>query len=197
MPTVYNKVTAGGQTLIDLSQDTVTSAAHIVSGHTGHLADGTQVAGTGGGGGGLVYESGTYTPASDVAKPTINFANSHNNLPVFVLIEDATGTYYSTSYSNCLFIFYNYYGLTGEPIYVSATSVRYATVRYDLRVTNATSLTASSNSVSYPPDVTGSSSSYYNYWVTSTGFMPGTGSDSRYWRAGRTYKWIAVWAPTS
>lgn len=49
MPTTYNKVTAGGQTLIDLSQDTVTDASHIVTGHTGHLADGTQVAGTGGG----------------------------------------------------------------------------------------------------------------------------------------------------
>lgn len=31
---------------IDLSQDTVTSANHIVSGHIGHLADGTQVIGT-------------------------------------------------------------------------------------------------------------------------------------------------------
>ena len=44
--TVYNKVTFNGTTLIDLSQDTVTSAEHIVSGHTGHLADGTQVPGT-------------------------------------------------------------------------------------------------------------------------------------------------------
>lgn len=42
----YNKVTFNGTTLIDLSQDTVTSASHILSGHTGHLADGTQVAGT-------------------------------------------------------------------------------------------------------------------------------------------------------
>lgn len=50
MPTVYNKVTAGNQTLIDLSQDTVTSASDIVSGKVGHLADGTQVTGTGGGG---------------------------------------------------------------------------------------------------------------------------------------------------
>ena len=48
MPTVYNKVTAGGSTLIDLSQDTVTSASDIVSGKVGHLADGTQVTGTGG-----------------------------------------------------------------------------------------------------------------------------------------------------
>ena len=51
MSTTFNKVqTSDGRVLIDLSQDTVTSAAHIVSGHTGHLADGSQVAGTGGGG---------------------------------------------------------------------------------------------------------------------------------------------------
>ena len=50
MPTIYNKVSANGTTLIDLSQDTVTSASHIVTGYVGHLADGTQVTGTGGGG---------------------------------------------------------------------------------------------------------------------------------------------------
>lgn len=44
--TVYNKATFNGQTIIDLSQDTVTSAEHIVSGHVGHLANGTQVMGT-------------------------------------------------------------------------------------------------------------------------------------------------------
>ena len=48
MPTVYNKVVADNTTLIDLSQDTVTQASHIVSGYVGHLADGTQVTGTGG-----------------------------------------------------------------------------------------------------------------------------------------------------
>ena len=51
MPTTYNKVVAGNQTLIDLSQDTVTQASHIMSGYVGHLADGTQVTGTGQGGG--------------------------------------------------------------------------------------------------------------------------------------------------
>lgn len=44
--TIYNKITINNDTLIDLSQDTVTSATHIVSGHVGHLADGTQVTGT-------------------------------------------------------------------------------------------------------------------------------------------------------
>lgn len=46
MPTVYNKVTKDGTTLIDLSQDTVDSAADIVAGKTGHLNDGSQVTGT-------------------------------------------------------------------------------------------------------------------------------------------------------
>lgn len=51
MPTVYNKVVIDGVTKIDLSQDTVTSAEHILAGHTGHLANGNQVPGTGSGGG--------------------------------------------------------------------------------------------------------------------------------------------------
>lgn len=46
MPTVYNKVTANNQTLIDLSQDTVSSASHIRNGYVGHLNDGTQVIGS-------------------------------------------------------------------------------------------------------------------------------------------------------
>lgn len=45
--TIFNKVvTEDGRTLIDLSQDTVTSASHIVAPYVGHLADGTQVTGT-------------------------------------------------------------------------------------------------------------------------------------------------------
>lgn len=46
-----NKVQlSDGTVLIDLTNDTVTSASHIVSGYVGHLADGTQVVGTGSGG---------------------------------------------------------------------------------------------------------------------------------------------------
>lgn len=48
MPTIYNKVSANGKILIDLSQDTVTQTRHIMSGYIGHLANGYQVIGTGG-----------------------------------------------------------------------------------------------------------------------------------------------------
>lgn len=46
-----NKVVYGNTTVIDLSTDTVSSAADIVSGKVGHLRDGTQVTGTASGGG--------------------------------------------------------------------------------------------------------------------------------------------------
>lgn len=41
-----NKVVYNGQTIIDLSADTVSSASDIVAGKTGHLRDGSVVTGT-------------------------------------------------------------------------------------------------------------------------------------------------------
>lgn len=46
MPTIYNKVELDGTTLLDLSQDTASSASHIRQGYTAHLNDGTQVTGS-------------------------------------------------------------------------------------------------------------------------------------------------------
>lgn len=48
---VNKVVRSDGTTLIDLTGDTVTHASHIISGRIGHLADGTQVTGTGQGSG--------------------------------------------------------------------------------------------------------------------------------------------------
>lgn len=42
-----NKIVYNGNTLIDLSQDTVSDASHIMQGYIGHLNDGSQVTGTG------------------------------------------------------------------------------------------------------------------------------------------------------
>lgn len=67
--TAYNKVTLDNEVLIDLSSDTVSSASHIMSGYVGHLNDGTQVTGTGGGAATLgtksITSNGTYAATSD------------------------------------------------------------------------------------------------------------------------------------
>ena len=76
MPTVYNKVVIDGVTKIDLSQDTVTEAGHILTGHTGHLANGNQVPGTGSGGSNAytrteILPVQTFTPDSSQKRATL------------------------------------------------------------------------------------------------------------------------------
>lgn len=309
MPTTYNKVVAGNQTLIDLSQDTVTDASHIVSGHTGHLADGTQVAGTGGGGGtyqaktninpttssqtitpdsgydalssvqinampsgtagtptatkgtvnnhsvsvtpsvtnttgyitgstktgtavtvsaselvsgsetktangtydvtnlaqlivnvsgssGLVYETGTYTPTNDIARPTISFANTHNTTPLLVTIIDTSAASSSTASSAEFFTYVDVYRYTNTGFPYNTSSVRYGVAHYYYRSSNSS--TNGTLSVTYNSDNTGdSSTSYSRYFATESNFKPYFNSTSRYFRRGRTYKWIAVWAPAT
>lgn len=107
MPTVYNKVTAGGNTLIDLSQDTVTQASHIMSGYVGHLADGTQVTGTGAGSSYTLLASQDYTvnttstSATSVGSIEVkNYGTPRNTVIFFVQAIDTegirSGYYYCT-----------------------------------------------------------------------------------------------------
>lgn len=81
-----NKVQYGNNTLIDLSQDTVSSAADIVSGKVGHLRDGTRVTGTASGGGstkniqvysGIDYARTTSYTATDVTL-TVSKSGTYN-----------------------------------------------------------------------------------------------------------------------
>lgn len=66
-----SKIILNGVTQIDLTQDTVANAAHIMNGYVGHLVDGTQVTGTGQGSGTLISKTitlnGTYDPDDDNA----------------------------------------------------------------------------------------------------------------------------------
>lgn len=80
MPTIYNKVTANGTTLIDLSQDTVTSASHILSGYVGHLADGTQVTGTGSSGSGVPVLQSKSNISPTGSSQTITADNGYDGL---------------------------------------------------------------------------------------------------------------------
>lgn len=79
---VNKVVKSDGTTLIDLTGDTVTSASHIMSGYIGHLADGTQVTGTGQG-----VSSGyqTYTVTVEIGENSVSNALALYNyfLPYF------------------------------------------------------------------------------------------------------------------
>ncbi len=183
------------------------SASELVSGSETKTSNGTYdvtnlaqivVNVSGGGSGGLEYEEGTWTPATDIARGTISFSKTHTDMPVYVMLSDATDSYSDTTYSGHLWIYADYWKTNGSPIYQSTTSINYARVVYVYRSTGTTSLTSSYRDFTVNSDDTSDGSAMYpRYWVNPSGFNPYLNSSSTYWRSGRTYKWIAVWAPTT
>jgi len=145
-----------------------------------------------GGGGGLEYEEGIFEPNADIARPTISFTNPHSASPAFVLMADIAETAPPTADSNLAFSYSDWnsaFGITitpnASPITNNYGMVYYlymANTRAGVTITKLEE-TASNNSRAY--------------WVDKTGFYPSSASNSRYWKSGRKYKWIAIWMPES
>ena len=108
-PYVNKVVTSNGNTLVDLSQDTVTEASHIMAGRVGHLASGAQVTGTGqGSSNNPTFETEWQDVYSDwqagyYYDPDNDFA--YTQIPSTETTWEVTETYISTSctpYSNLI-----------------------------------------------------------------------------------------------
>lgn len=211
-----NKVVYGENTLIDLT-DTTATADKILTGYGAYGADGVWMNGTataggsvtqdqdgfivlpptgggGGGGGGLEYESGTWTPTEDIARGTINFTGTHSEKPIYVTLSDVSSASTISASSNLGFCYVDTYKMFGAGVPYSTSSLRYG---YYSVLYYTGSGAISTYQYFYDSDTEGSTSGYPSYWVTETGFNPYTNSDTRYWRSNRTYKWIAVWKPTT
>ena len=143
-------------------------------------------------GGGLEYETGTWTPTSDISRGTITFSNTHTYPPALYTISDATGTLNPTKNSALFNAYCDVYRLWGVGFPVTSTDYRYAVVTQTYRGSSGATHTVTYCSVN--SDDTGSESgSYPRYWATPTEFHPYVGATTRYWRVGKTYKWIAIW----
>lgn len=136
---------------------------------------------SGGGGSGLVYETGTYKPTSDVATPTINFANTHTSPPFMVLISDTTGTVESAN-SMLYWAIYSWYYLFGVTVYGSSSAQYYARSQYGYKTSSSISQSGSNIN----------STSTLGRCISATMFKTNNGT-SQYFMANKTYKWIAVW----
>lgn len=133
-----------------------------------------------GGGGGLEYEEGTWTPATDTNTEWVAFANAHTSAPTFILIVDtATSTTTANSYVSATLA--NYDSINVTPGIMLAVRLQYKNSSNSWAGTNA------------QPEYAYQVATY----VTNEKFKANGSSTSYYWRAGRTYKWIAVWAPSA
>ena len=140
----------------------------------------------------LAYEEGTFTPASDVARPTISFSNTHSAPPAYACIFDTSSASTQTADSISYVIYSDPYRMFGGGTFAYGGSDRYATVTAAFKT--STGGNAFVGFMDYSSDDSGDSTKAYSrYWVTESTFRPWANSDSRYFRSGRTYKWMAVW----
>lgn len=189
-----NKVEYGGTTLIDIT-DTTAEDADVAEGKVYYKASGLRSVGTasgGGGGGGLEYEEGEWVPAEDVNTATIPFSKTHTKPPFTVLMADITGGQYDTSTYLSGFFYSETSALWGAGM-PSTTANAYAYGGIVAVRASRQNLT-NSNGFRYDSNTSGSTTTYPRYFVTESGFTPKGTSTSHLFKAGRTYKWIAIWA---
>ena len=221
VPAIEVPKSGGGTASFTDVTDTTATASDVLSGKYFYTAAGEKTLGTGTGGGGgsvtqdqdgfivlpptgggtpsggLEYETGTWTPSANTESYFISFTNTHTVAPSYYTIEDATGTF-SNQYANIHLVNYvNFQQITGEPIDVDGgTTFRYGLVNTQVR-SGTNTLAVQNTQITVPyTDSADSTSSCSRFWAKETGILAYRGS-GYYFRSDRTYKWIAVWAPTT
>lgn len=136
---------------------------------------------------GLEYESGSYSPTSDIARPSISFTNSHSSRPFFILIQDVTTNSSATTNSGLAWSIISYYDAFNSTV-TNGTTTYYGRTVY-LYVSSSGISVSGTNQTSE----SGTSTSAIEYHMSASSFTPYFGSSTRNFRSGRTYNWIAVW----
>jgi hypothetical protein len=153
---------------------------------------------SGGGGGGLVYETGFVTLSADASTLLINFADTHTVAPFYYMICDDSNQYQSMQI-NLFAAYYNYHQMFGNALTTNGKSYEYGMYHCGYRnAAGASTITRIALPLTTP--YTNSADSITNnsrYWATETQIKGYANSTNRYWRSGHTYKWVAVWVPTS
>lgn len=184
-----NKVVLKDETIMDIT-DTTAEAGDVKEGKAFYGMDGVKTLGTLIEKSGLTYEEGTLELETDNKSPIIYFNDTHEKAPFFIAMFDTTGTDMAPTYSSIYFIYYDYYQLYGNNYYQSASTKVYETIIEGYR-SSYSSLSSSArhftNNSDYMDDRYSNAPRYY---VKENYFKPEFGNA---WRAGRTYKWIAIW----
>lgn len=186
---------ANGQKLVGTASGGITPSGTISITQNGTV-DVTQYASAdvnvSGGGGGLEYETGTWTPTASTPRGQVLFQNQHTSAPSIILMASLGGSW-SNNYLTS-FYYIDYYKLFGDGITTSSSGIAYAmasaTRYYGSGLQDVMGLYIPNSSDSTED----STQDYPRYYATETMFCPCYGSNtSNKFRAGRTYSWIAIW----
>ena len=136
---------------------------------------------------GLIYETGTYTPSSDTTTPYISFTDTHSSNPIYINIIDTTETLASEN-SMLSWTFIDWYDAFDSNFLGTSSTNYYGRYVYQYKTSSGVSAGTNESTT-----LTSNSGGLY-YLLDNTLFAPYGFGSSRYWRSGRTYEWIAVWA---
>lgn len=175
------------KTLIDLTGDTAT-AEDVALGKLFHLANGEQATGTGGGGG-LKYETGTWTPTSNVETGSITFANAHDEPPTIVVVS-ANVDSASQNYTMMRMIVVDYCKISN--LDGTATGLVSGLLAVNRRATSSTTYQASTTILKKGGASTSTDYQSFRAYATASGITV-YGTSSYYWRANVPCSWIAIW----
>lgn len=140
----------------------------------------------------LEYESGTWTPNSNISHGSIAFSNVHTKPPAMVVVQDNETTL-APNDSGLINVFADFLQIGLAPVLSPSNRTRYGAC-YINSIKNDGTLGNTYYLMQYPyTDPTDTVVGYMRYWATETEFKPYTGDDSRYWHSNRTYKWLAIW----
>ena len=139
------------------------------------------------GGGGCDYETGTYTPTADIARPSISFSKTHSTPPVLIGMSDVSDNSTITGNSVVVWLFFDAYQQNGSGYPYSTEVQRNSVMFYSIKTSSGVS--NSGLMITYSSDNPASTDKYYSrYWATESGFRPWANDNSRYFRKNRNYK---------
>lgn len=169
-----NKVNFGGNTLIDLTGDTLESAEQLLKGIIAHAKDGSKIEGTlEAGGGGYEVSFGLINLAED--SKTITFEHGLSKAPDYVSIFLPIGYSYA-SYANSLRTYYKQHGISSigvkHDVYATMSSKSYAYHESGMAV----------GEVAFTIDDTTVTALECTFASTS----------ARTWMSGKPYMWICI-----
>lgn len=128
------------------------------------------------------YEIGAWSPNSDVTTATISFTKTHTALPLFVGVIDA-GQTESPNDSVVEVSHFIYTSFGGKRIFTGTLNYIFGSSNMCIHENNSYEFS------------TNRYLSAANLPVTTSGFTVSAPS-TKYFRAERTYNWIAIWSPT-
>ena len=142
--------------------------------------------------GGAEYETGVYAPTADSTDEQINFTDTHSEAPSLICMADYTTSSKTPNSSMVEWMFCNVYKLFGSKATDGSQANFRAGYLNRFYVASNGSQTANVMQFASTQDTASTTQSNTGYIARKTDFVA-LGISNIYFRAGRTYKWIAIW----